>query len=579
VDGVLTKTDRLSADFLGAVPGYDDAVVGQSAALADGFRLGTWSVDPAGNLLTSTAGSVRLSPRAVRVLLALAERAGRVVPRQELVAKCWPDSHVGDEVLTHAVSELRRALGDGRSAPRYIETVSKSGYRLVAPVRPLGPAVSTRADLAVAVLPLVDLSPDGADEAFCAGINEELLAELNQIEGLLVVSKTSSRHFLRTELDARSIGQQLSADVLIEGSLRRHEGTMRITIHLIDTSSGYHLGSTSYDRDVDDAFGVQAEIAQQVVVYLCSRLPALGGTQSVVARPRRSIAPNVEAYDLYFQGRHQFYRGGRSATQQALDLFDRATQIAPDYALAFAGSADASLFQYLYYDPGPTLLERADRHSRIAVQIDPELPEAHASRGLALAAIRHPGDWAGEFEMALQLRSGSFEALYLYGRTCLAEGRFDKAVQLLDAARMARPDDFHTAILLAKARRGLGDDHGARAASAAALTHIGYYLKLVPDDLRALSDGVCALVELDRLEEALRWADRVRRAADADPVTYYIGCGLARAGLRDRALDALTEVIGAGWSHAGWLRHDPDWSDLRTDSAFRALQTLVDRRR
>src|SRR5262245_50408026 len=142
---------------------YDDRVGGRAGlALAEGFRLGDWSVDPAGNQLSRDSEIVRISPRATRVLLVLAQRPGRVVSREELLATCWASGFVGEEVLTHAVSELRRALGDDRRAPHYIETVSKSGYRLVAPVRePDGaPPGVGRHGLPVAVLPFADLSPE-----------------------------------------------------------------------------------------------------------------------------------------------------------------------------------------------------------------------------------------------------------------------------------------------------------------------------------------------------------------------------------------------------------------------------------
>jgi TolB-like protein len=191
---------------------------GRSSTLADGFRLAGWSIDPAGNLLSSDAGSVRISPRATKVLLALAERPGRVIARQELLATCWAAGFVGEEVLTH-------------------------------------------------------------------------------IDGLWVVSKTSSLRFHRTELDVRSIGRHLAADVVIEGSVRRFRRGMRIAVQLVDTDSGYHLGSASYDREFDDVFQVQAEIAHRVVDHLHSRLDA-GGRPAAQAmhRPRRPIAPSVEAY-------------------------------------------------------------------------------------------------------------------------------------------------------------------------------------------------------------------------------------------------------------------------------------------
>jgi hypothetical protein len=251
-------------------------------------------------------------------------------------------------------------------------------------------------------------------------------------------------------------------------------------------------------------------------------------------------------------------------------------ELAPDYALAHAGSADASSFLFLYYQPAPQFLERAEAHSRAAVEADPELPEARASRGFALAARGSYHEAAAEFEEALRLREGLFEALYLYGRSCLAEGRFRKAVAHFERACTARPDDFHAVTLMAKCRRAVGDEGGAVAAHRRALELVEHHLRLVPGDARAYCDGMCALVEVGRTAEAVRWAERARRPVAQDPLLYYVACGYARAGLRSQALDALTDSIEAGWSHADWLRHDPDWSDYRDDARFRGLLERLD---
>ena len=550
--------------------------------VAEGFRLGDWSVDPAGNVLSRDSATVRISPRATKVLLALAEHPGRVLSRQALLSTCWVDGFVGDEVLTHAVSELRRALGDDRRTPEYIETVSKSGYRLVAPVRrlePVSPGEGSQEGLSVAVLPFEDLSPDGDQGYFCAGIAEELINALSSVDGMRVVSRTSALRYHRVELDVRTIGRHLGADVVIEGSVRRAQRTMRIAVRLTDTESGYHIGSEMYDREPDDVFQVQAEIAQNVVTYLRDRVDAV---PQPLVRPRPPAAPSVEAYDIYLQGRHLFYRSGREATERACELFRRAIEVAPGYALALAGSANAHLFRHLYYGPAPGSLGLADEHSRLAVETDTELPEAHAARGLALATVHagSPGEpWVDEFDAALRLRPGSFEALYLYGRTCLAEGRYVKAAELFEAARKAWPDDFHTTMLLAKAMRAAGDEAGSRVVSAESLAQIAYHLKLVADDPRALCDGFVALVELGRVNEAMTWADRVGRPGTPDTLRYYVACGLARARRHDRALAELTAVIDGGWSHARWLRHDPDWAILRDDPAFHAVLERLERPR
>ena len=541
-------------------------------ALVDVFLLGPWTVDPAGHSLTKDDASVRVSPRAMKVLVALADRAGRVMTRQQLLATCWGDGFVEDEVLTHAVSELRRALQDSRREPTFIQTISKSGYRLVAAVQPLpvdpdaGFAQRSQVGPSIAVLPFVDLSPTGDHGYFCAGIAEELINALSRIDGLRVASRTSSFRFGSVELDLHSIGEQLAVAAVIEGSVRRFEDSLRIAVRLTDTSSGFQLWSESFDREFDDLFRIQEEIARRTVDRLRIRISAAADENL-----SRAVAPDVRAYDLYLQGRHHFYNGGRSSTERASELFRRAAELAPDYALAHTGSADASSFLYLYYRPARELLERAQVHSRWAVEADPELPEARASRGFALAARGSYDEATVQFEQALRLRPGLFEALYLYGRSCLAQGRFQKAAELFERACTARPDDFHAVTLMAKCLRALGNDRAAVAASRRALELIEYHLRLVPDDARAYCDGMCALVELGRSSEAMRWAERARQPAGQDPLLYYVACGYARAGLRSHALDALADSIDTGWSHADWLRNDPDWTDYRDDPRFHGL--------
>jgi TolB-like protein len=509
------------------------------------------------------------------VLVALAERAGQVVTRRRLLETCWADGFVVDEVLTHAVSELRRALEDSRRAPRYIQTVSKSGYRLVAAVHPLdaGPGTAAPARRAadgpsIAVLPFADLSPAGDHGYFCDGIAEELINDLSRVDGLRVASRTSSFRLRQTELDVRAIGEQLAVAAVVEGSVRRFGNSLRVAVRLTDTSSGFQLWSESFEREFEDLFRIQEEIARHTAEALRVRLGADADERLGLGR---AVAPSVQAYDLYLQGRHHFYRGGRPSTERAAELFRRAAELAPDYALAHAGSADASAFLYLYYTPAPEALARAERHSRLAVEADPELPEARASRGFALAAAGDYGQAAEQFEAALRLRPDLFEALYLYARSCLAEGRLEKAAELFERAGAARPDDFHVVTLMARCRRGVGDDPGAVAAHRHALDLIEHHLRLVPGDPRAYVDGMCALVELGREADAERWGQRAREVVAPDPLLYYLACGFARAGRRAEALDALTASVEAGWSHADWLRHDPDWSAYRDDPRFAAL--------
>jgi adenylate cyclase len=188
---------------------------------------------------------------------------------------------------------------------------------------------------------------------------------------------------------------------------------------------------------------------------------------------------------------------------------------------------------------------------------------------MALSARGDLAAAAAEFDAALALHPSHFEALYLYARTCLAAGDHRKAVGLFERAHRTRPDDFHVLTLLGKARRAVGDAPGARDAHRLAFGLIGHHQRLDPTDARSICDGACALVELDRRDEALEWCERARVVDD--PLTYYVACAYARLGERELAIDTLARVIGAGWSHADWLRHDPDWDGYRDDPRFVAL--------
>jgi adenylate cyclase len=504
-----------------------------------------------------------LNEQAVSGLMRAYARAG-----QRHLALGWYrqlEAGLAEELGVQPVTQARQ-LRDEIAAGSFPPAPGPGATATVVRARP-------EAEPSIAVLPFVDLSPEGDHEYFCSGIAEELIGALSTIDGLRVASRTSSFRFGRERVDVRGIGEQLSVAAVVEGSVRRFEDDLRVAVRLVDARSGFQLWSERFDRDFADLFRIQEEIAQHIVAAL--RVHISADDEKTLGRV---VAPDVQAYDLYLQGRHNFYRGGRSSTRRASDLFQRAAELAPDYALAYAGSADANSFLYLYYEPSHEHLERALAWSRRAVEADPDLPEARASRGHALAARGDYDQAAEEFEEALRLRAESFETLYLYGRACLAAGRFREAAQLFGRACTARPDDFHAATLHAKALRGLGEAPAAVAVHQRALDLVEHHLRLVPDDARARCDGMCALVELGRGAEAQRWAEQAR-AATPDPMLYYIACGYARAGLRSHALETLTDSIEAGWSHADWLRNDPDWSDYRGEERFRSLLERLDRLR
>ncbi len=232
----------------------------------------------------------------------------------------------------------------------------------------------------VAVLPFSDLSP-GEDQGYlCDGIAEEIINALGHLEGLHVVSRTSAFAFRGRAEDIRSIGKKLGASTVLEGSVRRADARIRVTCQLINVEDGYHLWSERYDRALEDVFAIQEEIAQKVTHALEVELPEQ--EQQKLGRPATT---DIKAYEYYLRGRQFFYRSKQQDIEYAIEMFSRAVAADSRYARALAGIAYCHAYLFSYFGADPRHLELAGEASRKALEIDPQLAEAHAARGLALS--------------------------------------------------------------------------------------------------------------------------------------------------------------------------------------------------
>jgi len=205
------------------------------------------------------------------VLLCLAKHPGETVSKEQLFHAIWPDIVVTEDVLKRCIAELRRAFDDNAREPRVIETISKRGYRLVAPVtaRSASPAPAETAVIdSIVVMPFVNMSSDAENEYFADGITEEIINALAQIENLHVVARSSAFSFKGKHIDLRIVGEQLNVRTVLEGSVRRADDRLRITAQLVNSADGYHLWSQRYDRDIRDVFATQDEIARSIAQRL-----------------------------------------------------------------------------------------------------------------------------------------------------------------------------------------------------------------------------------------------------------------------------------------------------------------------
>jgi serine/threonine protein kinase/Flp pilus assembly protein TadD len=428
------------------------------------------------------------------------------------------------------------------------------------------PAGSSGTTKSIAVLPFADMSPQADQAYFCDGIAEEIINALTKVEALHVASRTSAFAFKGKNEDIGEIGRKLKVTTVLEGSVRKAGDRLRVTAQLVNVANGYHLWSERYDRQLEDVFAIQDEIAANIVKAL--RVVLSEDEKKAIEKPRT----NVEAFEYYLRGRQQFHQWRRKSVEHARRMFERAIEIDPGYALAWTGIADCSSFIYTYWDASASHLERADTASRKALELAPDLAEAHTSRGLALAFAKRFAEAEASFQEAIRLNAKLFDAHYFYGRALLQQGKHAEAAREFEAACRLSPDDYQALSFLTQAYEALGRKAEAQQAHRHTFQLIEHHVELNPDDSRALNLGAMQLAYLGERERGLEWA---KRALAADPedsgMLYNLACFYAVQGEPDDAIACLEKAVGLGFGLKGWIEHDPDFNSLHGDPRYEAI--------
>ena len=369
---------------------------------------------------------------------------GRLLQREELLRRVWPDTFVEEGNLSKGIHILRRTLGSAPDGGEYIQTVSKRGYRFVGEIRsspaaavpPNTPAASP----SIAVLVLEDMSPEHDQEYFCQGVSEEIITRLMRVRGLRVASRTSSFRF-RAGTDAREIGRQLGVHYLLEGSVRKSGERVRIVVQLVDAEEGFDLWSSRFDRRLEDIFAIQDEIAASVARTL--ELSLAAGRGAALSRPPTH---DPEAYNLYLLGRYYWSRRPGEPVEKSLECFQAAIARDPDFALAYAGVADVyntlGAWESGILPPAEALAKGKDAAGR-ALAIQPDLAEAHTA--LAYAALHYDCDTASAndlFERAIRLNPQYIHAHHWHSHCLLANGRVEESLAASRSALAIDPVDL-----------------------------------------------------------------------------------------------------------------------------------------
>jgi TolB-like protein/Flp pilus assembly protein TadD len=439
-------------------------------------------------------------------------------------------------------------------------------------IRRTSAPVSTDDRPSIAVLPFADMSPEKDQAYFCEGVAEEILNALTKIPQLSVAARSSSFQYTGGSGDVREIGRELGVKTILEGSVRKSNNRIRVTAQLVKSSDGYHLWSKSYDEEIEDVFAIQDEIATSIAIAL---LETLASRDELAIRTTSTT--DVSAYDYYLRGRQFFKRFRKRDMEYAMQMFREAIEIDSEYALAWAGYADCNSFTFMYVNPEPGYQEEASRASKRALELDADLAEAHASRGLACLVCEEFDAAEKAFIRAIELNPNLFEAFYYYARTKFHQGDMVAAADLFEKAAEVDPADYQSRCLRGQILRGSGRLDEARAQAIDAIDVIEKHIKWSPDDARAYHLGAGSLVILGDVDRAKRWLHRAIEIAPEDAVVLYnVACNLATLGETEKAMDYLEQAAAQGAVSAAWMRNDEDLVSLRDDPRYIALLDRAD---
>jgi TolB-like protein/cytochrome c-type biogenesis protein CcmH/NrfG len=489
------------------------------------------------------------------------------------------------ETMAAILRDAPEPLPQGRQPPRSVEQLLErclakererrfqSARELVTALEALTPGTGASAAVAeqerasIAVLPFEDMSPGHDQGYFCDGLAEELIRALTRLAGVRVASRTSSFRFRGGGHDVRSIGGQLGVRSVVEGSVRKSGDRLRVAVQLSDARDGYQLWSERYDRELKDVFEVQDEIAENVARAL--RLVLSDQERNAL---RGEASANVEAYDFYLRGRAFLSRIRSNEIRQSLTMFGRAVELDPEFPLAYVGLALAAYWLHSWLGGGAAEIARADAASRKALDLAPELAEAHVARGATLALGSRHEEAASEFEAAIRIDPRQWDAYYLFGRMRFEEGRFADTERLWKQAIRVRPDDYQIPMLLPMIYRRQGRDEDRRASQRQGVTLARRHLLANPDDVRAMYLAGGGLIDLGEREEGMALLGAAIRLSPGEPsVLYNAACIYARMGEAELSLETLERCLHDGWGNRGWISRDPDFDTLRDDPRFAAL--------
>jgi TolB-like protein/Flp pilus assembly protein TadD len=417
---------------------------------------------------------------------------------------------------------------------------------------------------AIVVLPFDNISPDKESDYFADGLTEELIANLSRLKDIRVVPRTTSMRYKGTNKDIKTIGRELGTRYILAGSVRKFQENLRITVELIDVESDAQLWAETYKGKLADIFDIQEQVSKQIVDMLMVKLTP---TEKIVLTKRSTF--NAEAFDCCLRARDFLYQRSKKSMLFAVQLFQKAIELDPRYAEAYAGLGEAYSSLYLDAERNVVWLDKAIESSLKALMYDPTLSEAYAALGLSYFNKQMYDDAVTSSQKAIELDPNNFLGYWILGRIYHNRDRDKEAVELFQKVMKLNPDFYSVYGDLEIVYARLGEKQKYNEILETALKVYERYLSQHPDDARGHMYFATDLAQVGRFDEAKIQAAKALELSPDDPLMLYNAtCFYSQMGEKKLALESLGNAFAAGYANYDWLKRDTDLDPIRSEPEF-----------